>query len=33
MSWSDAYKKYSFININTFNNIWVGRTFKSIIPS
>lgn len=30
MKWSDAYKKYSFININTFKDIWYGKTFKNI---
>ena len=30
MKYSDAVKKYNFINVNTFNDIWRGRTFKHI---
>lgn len=27
---SEVYKKYSFINFNTFHDIWQGNTFKNI---
>lgn len=29
---SDVYKQYSFINFNTFHDIWQGNTFKNIQP-
>lgn len=31
--YSDAVKKYNFINVNTFNDIWRGKTFKHIQPT
>lgn len=33
MRYSDAAKKYNFINVNTFNDIWRGKTFKYIQPT
>ena len=32
LSPSEVYKMYDFLNRNTFNDIWYGRTFQEIYP-
>lgn len=31
-NWREIYSKYSFMNENTFKDIWYNRTFKYLIP-
>lgn len=32
ISKAEIYEKFNFLNQNTFNDIWYGKTFKEIIP-